>query len=410
MATLKEILDEELSHLKIDAALAKKIYHFGLAFINKNEEHLGFFGGNLLGVHAVRFLPRDVTAFFTDILDADDVGITERVIAEAPGINQDFKVSSDTLNQVLTYLIHRFHTERKLSEKDREFGKYNCALLFFYRCCAAIMSDWFKYPADTEVAQAAYARLNNKFLIKKLGSWAALCDYRAKEMIHRTSPGMKDGFFNSFEPDQRVIEVINDSQGRVRSIMKYYYREFEAARVAGERITSMSATTTDMEGEEIVREKTGGVDNKVATFKTLVADKHAFIKLDLLGVVRDINGNTSLPAIERVLAYIHDSYADKAKAQLVDEFISMTLVYSYWLIDSKIEGVHKRDYASLLVKLKNLYLSTRLVDDDIERIRELGERIVLDGLQKKRAHPSLIKSTRTAVILYLSLRCLVEYG
>ena len=41
-------------------------------FVTKNQDHMEFFGGNLTGVHIVRFTPADMDRFFLDVLDIEE--------------------------------------------------------------------------------------------------------------------------------------------------------------------------------------------------------------------------------------------------------------------------------------------------------------------------------------------------
>mgnify|MGYP000662071918 CR=1 FL=1 len=53
--TIKGVFERVCEHVKFDVALAQRVIEFQIAFVNKNEEHMAFFGGNLTGVHVVRF-------------------------------------------------------------------------------------------------------------------------------------------------------------------------------------------------------------------------------------------------------------------------------------------------------------------------------------------------------------------
>jgi hypothetical protein len=284
---------------------------------------------------------------------------------------------------------------------------YNTALLFFYRCISALMCHYFnRVPVDPATAEAAFARLNKKFLIKKLGSWAALMDFRAKDLIDNTSLHIK--YLKSFSDDYAIVYAINNSQGAIRSIMKPYYREFKFVHDQGIRIGSTSSTMTDAEGKEVVKEKTKGLDSKIPVFLNMVSDRNSFINHDLISVIRDINRNTSVSAIETVLTWLSDSVTDPKQTALASTFISDVLIYSQSLITTKIEGVHPRDFANILMKLKNLYLSTRIDDAYVDAIRKNGEEIILRSFKRTNVNRSLILSTRTSVILYITLRSLVD--
>ena len=287
MKSLAEVMEKEFKHVKWDSKLAKHIYSYQVGYLNSNREYLEFFGSNLLGVHIVRFKDSDVAKFF-DMFDVDIFSLSEE-IKHVEDINQNYKVSSDTLNLTVMFCIHKFLTSPIIKDEVRERAAYDLALIFYYRCTAAILSAWFRYPSDPKVAQMAYANLSNKYLIKKLGTWHKVMDYRANELV------VKDGLWYKqlvdFNNDYEIVKCINDCQGRIRDLMKNYYSEFEAVRVSGTKISISKSTMLDIEGEEVTKEKTKGVEGYVTYILHILIDKHSFIKEELVGVIANLNSN-----------------------------------------------------------------------------------------------------------------------
>jgi len=401
--SLKQLLDEAFKDVKFDVKLAKAINSYQLNYVNRNQEHLEFFGSNLLGVHVIRFKDSDVMRLFDDVLKVDYYDITDNV-KDVKEISQDHKVSSDTFNIICMYLIHRFLTSPIINDVQRKRAAFDCGLVFFYRCIAAIMSAWFRYPTDPKIAQAAYAKLSNKYLIKKLGSWMKVMEYRSEDLINKNNLHYKN--LVSFKDTFTIVYAINDSQGRIRDLLKNYTAEFMKVHQDGSSINTTSSVFTDAEGEETVKEKTKSTEAYVTYLKTTVIDKHTFIKDDLITIVSKQNTNTSFRMIKQVLNWMHAGYSDIKQHNLLDEFITKVVVHSLYLIENQIPNYNLRDYPHILVNLKNLYLSTRSTDVDLIRIRELGESIVRTS-NDTRISDSLMLSTRTAVILYLTLRALV---
>jgi hypothetical protein len=102
------------------------------------------------------------------------------------------------------------------------------------------------------------------------------------------------------------------------------------------------------------------------------------------------------------------SSIDPQLSPLIKGFVTDVLVYSQDLIDNRMPEVNRRDFATILVKVKNYYLSTRIENNEIDKIRLIGEDIIKRSLNRKKIHRSLIMSTRTSVILYITLRNLVS--
>ena len=402
MLTLKEVFDKHFSRVKFDARLAKHIYKYQIGYVNSNHEHLQFFGSNLLGVHVIRFKDSDVFRFFDEVLNVEKESLTAD-IRKLDTIDHSFKVSGDILNLTLMYVIHRFFIETSLDERVKDRAAYDTALIFFYRCIAAWTSNYFRYPADPKLAQMAYANLSNKFLIKKLGSWHKVMDYRAKDLSGHSGIHYKK--LKAFV-DYDVVIAINDSQGRIRDLAKNYYSVFKDVHAEGDSISSTSGTYFDAEGEETVKEKTKSVEAYVAYMRNIIIDKHTFLKDDQVSIVLKINANTSFRIVKNTLTWMSDNYNSSKYTKLIDEFLGLTIVKSMFMINNNIDPKHFRDYPLILITLKNLYLSTRTTDPEIDKIRELGLKIVHEA-NGKSISDALALSTRTSILLYISLRTLI---
>lgn len=402
MITLFEVFEEAFKNVKIDSKLCEAIYKFQVWYATKNEDHLNFFGGNLLGVQVIRFKDSDLAKFYDEVLRIDYFDLSEQV-RKVTTINHTFKVSSDVFNLTCMYLIHRFLTEAKLPETKRINAAKDCGLLFFYRCVAAILSAWFRYPTDPAIAQAAYARLSNKFLIKKLGSWDKVMLYRTNELINKNN--IHYNALVKFNDDSKIVYCINDSQGRIKDLLKNYMIEFKKVHSQGESISSTSSTYLDAEGEETVKEKIKSVESNITYIKNILHDKHSFIKDDLISVICNINSNTSFRMLKHTLSWLSHEYNTTKHHNLIDEFVTKVVIHSFHLIEYNVTTSNLKDYPHLLISLKNLYLSTRSEDADLVSIRELGEKLI--KLSSNKLSDSLMMSTRTAVILYITLRTLI---
>lgn len=400
--TLKQVFDAEFRSVRFDGRLAKRLYQYQISFINKNSDHMEFFGSNLLGVHVIRFKPSDVERFFTDVLDLDYQHVS-RQVRTVTTINHTFKVSGDVLNLTLMYVIHRCMTSSEMVKNQRERAAYDAALIFFYRCICALCSDYFAYPVDPKIAQATYARLSNKFLIKRLGNWQKVMDYRTQDLVK--SNGLHYDKLIRFNNDEEITDTIADAQGRIRDMVKNYYGEFVAAHSEGAKIGSTSATGLDADGEETLKDRTGGTENLVLAMRNVFSDKDAFVKDELISIIAEMNSNTSFRMIKHTVTWLCENYPDRKLNSEIDEFISSVVTQSQYMIASSIETSRRKDLPYVLNTLKNNYLSTRTTDPDMIRIRKLGEKLVKKA--NGRVSTSLLLATRTAVILYITLRSLV---
>lgn len=399
---LKTVMDRHFDKVKFDSKLAKALYRFNIEYINSSREYLEFYGSNLLGVQIVRFKDSDVSRFF-DILDVDHYRLRED-IKTVTDINQAFKISSDTLNLTIMYLLHRFINSTQVDAKTRDRVLFDVGSLFFYRTLAALISDNFRYPADPKIVQKAYANLSNKYLIKRLGTWGKVVEYRANKLVN--AKGLHYNAIKNLDDDLAIVYAINDSQGRVRDIVKNYYGEFIKVHSQGESIGRTSSTVLDAEGEETVKDKTMSVERYIHYVEDLLSDEHGLIKDDLLTIISKINSNVSYRSLRQVLKWMVNAYGHTQQHKLVDEFVQVSLVHSFHLIEYTICPSSLRDYSTILAQLKNLLASSRSTDPDLLRIKQLGEEIVTMAFPYK-VNTGLVIATRSSVVMYLVLRALV---
>lgn len=403
VVTLADVFDEHFKDVPMDRGMADRIYRFQIAFLNRDAEHLAFFGSNLIGVHVIRWrIGTDTPKFFHDVCKVDFAAL-ERDILKVTTIVHEFKISSDLVNLTLMYLIHRLLTSPSLNQSQRERGAYDTALIFFYRCIAIRQSDYFHFPADPKLAAAAAAALTRKFLIKQLGSWRAVMEYRAKDLTNKE--GLHYKALVAFTNDDLIAYAISDSENRIRELYKAYYAVFEQTRASGSRIGASSSTVVDVEGVEKLKEKVRSVEQYINYTRQAIVDKHSFVKPELIKVITDINTNTSQRILTATLTWLSDNYNNPKWHKEIDDWLSTIIVHSFHLLENLKES-ETRDYPTLLVNLKNLYLSTRSVDQELSKIRKQGDKLIKAA--NGRVNTSLAMATRTSTILYVTLRALIS--
>jgi len=219
---IKEVFDNALSHLTIDEAFLKDVSQYAKYFVNKNDEHVQFFGSNLLGVHAVRFLPEDRLSWTVDLLDIDEYE-TRRNVVKLPTVNETWIRGTDVMNISCIYLVHRvFNSD--LSPKLKEQGMMDILLVMHYKLMSSLMAHNFKYPTDEATAMAVYAALSKKYALKAYGSWHAVFVARCKDIIDRKSIHMRT--IDKFNDDGAIQYMITDIQGRLKSMVKNLNKVF----------------------------------------------------------------------------------------------------------------------------------------------------------------------------------------
>lgn len=400
--TIKEVFDDHLRKVKFDQKLINQLYRFQVGFVSKNEEHMAFFGGKLLGVQVVRFTQQDQDNFF-DILNIDSDVIRASISSDVVDIKENWKVANDVLSMTCFYLIYRFLNSPFLDQKKREDGAKQCALIFNYRWICAFIRDYFKFPADPKLAQTTYVNLSNRFLIKKLGSWQEVISYRSEEIIH--GEGIHRETLLKFNNDVAIVYAVNDSEGRIRDMIKNIYAEMVRTQHSGERIGISTGTIVDADGQEVIKDRIHGLENYTSYILNVLPDRSSFIKHELVSVVCKVMDTMQERGFVRVLDWMSEN---AHKEPEVEAIVKKVLIHSFnYLLENGQVLKNTRDLGGLLGKLKGIYVSSRTTDEDLLSLRVLGSDMIAKGIGK--TNEQTVAAIRTGVFLYICLRTYTKH-
>lgn len=397
---IKNLFNRNLPHLKIDGKLAKKINDFQIGFVNKNEEHMAFFGGNLTGVHVVRFTQQDSDRWFTDIVEGDEMSMEEELL-EIPIINPNFHVSTSIFNYSCLWLIHAFKVSPLVNDKVKQRAMLDCALILYYRFITSLLFRYYRYPVDKRIAEATYAQLSNKYALKRYGTWYGTLEARSLDLIDDS--GLHAKTFTDFTKDLDIIYMVNDSQGRIRDMVKNITGEFKKALMLGNKIKT-SSSIVDFDGEESLKDSTKNLSRYIHYLNSVVIDKNSFIKTDLVEVVTKIMHTMPPKLFIDTLAWCSVN-TKHGGAQEVDTLISETLTHSFsYLNNNRTVYKENTDIAGIISRLRGIYMSSKSTDVNLLRIRELSQKIVRQATTTK--NENIVSSLKTGLLLYLVIRAL----
>ena len=289
--------------------------------------------------------------------------------------------------------------------KKKARGALDVALIFNYRILTGLLSYWFKYPANPAVAQQTYANLSNKFLIKQLGSWGDVLEFRSKEMVSKQ--GIHYDKFIKFDDDDVTVKVVNDSQGRIKDLLKNIYAEFMRVIERGDRITTTSLAMVDVEGVGVLKDKTHGVDGYTTYILSIMHDKNSFIKKELVDVITQLMFTTSEKSFMATLVWISENSNHTRDAEL-EKLVRLTMVHSYDFLMSDSTYMHDtKDLPGFLSRIRGVYLSSRSTDKNLMEMRKIGYKLVkkAGGANGENA----IASIRTSLFLYIVLRAYTKH-
>lgn len=405
LITLKEVLDELFVNTKFNKQLANLAYQFQIEFINRSEDHMKFFGGNLIGVYRVRFTEPDIARYYDEVINLD-VDTVKHAIRKVNTINHEFKISSDPTNLVWLYMVHRFLTTPYLDETKRARAAMDVVLAFNYRTIASLLAIYFKYPTDTDTAQAVYERLSGRYLIKKLGTWQKVFQYRAEEFISKDSIHYQAMI--NFTDDAAIVNAVNDLQSRTKDTLKNIYAEFIRVKEEGVKISSSSSTMIDADGDEIVKDRIHGLE----TYKNYILDvmihRDSFIKTELVDVVTSVITTVQEKAFMHLLEWISDEVS-KSSRDMIVEFTEVTLMLAFnYLLKHSYVVHHSKDMLFLVSKLKGYILSSRGSDGELEAFREQGDTLVIKATEKTSSQS--VSSLRNALFLYICIRAFTKHA
>ena len=398
--SLKSIFQDLGSDLKVDARLIQQIHKFERGFVLGTPEHVEFFGGTTMGVHKMRFRTADRETWFEEVLRMDEMLVADAV-TELPTIKEEWVRASDTMNLATSYLIYLLQTDTRYNQRERKEAAIQAAQVLLYKFLGSLMAHFYPYTADEATMNATYEALSKKFALKKAGSWAVLLRERAEELVSPRSVHRR--VFERFDDDEAVIRMINDTQSRMRKIVKTMTAVFYEMRAKGARIES-ETNVLDINGETVLLDKTSRYNAYIRYIHQILDDRNSFVKKELLKVITDMMHTVPPKVLEDTLTWMSVNHRGK-EGELIDKLSSETLIYAFDLIATNRTTLGGRNgLTPLLTRLRSLYMASRMADTTLLECKDLAEEIVTKAVSIRST--STIASVRTSIQLYLVLRAM----
>nr|DAX97070.1 MAG TPA: hypothetical protein [Caudoviricetes sp.] len=408
---VRDVFDYHCRHLKIDRDIVRKLERYKIEFISKNEQHISFFGSNLIGCYAVRFTQGDRDKIFHDLLKIDEKDVDKELDKIIP--KKKFNVAGDNANLALIWLCHAIYRST-IDDKDKENGMAICIEILQYKFFTSRLWRHWRYPCPVQEAEATLAALNNKFIIKQKGSWNNYFRSMALHFINpETSPHFetiksmsKDLNFSSGSKSydrnntekQCTAYMATDIQSRIRDMLKNIYDIWKNVHEKGKKITTQSKLSI-LEGEASFKDDFNRKTKLNQYIHSVASDRNSFIKSELVEII--VKALPTMPEhyFYRVLEYIPDNYKNAKISDLLDLIIEHAI--KYLSVNNELSR-NQNDIAYLLSKMKGTYSSSRSNDVMLMRVRKKTEDLVQIAANTKA--PAFISATRTGVLLYILLR------
>lgn len=396
--SIKSIFDEYAYRCTMTRSRIESIKQYRMAFFNRNQDHFNFFTGNLLGVHPIRFRPQDRQQWFEEIVEVDEIDL-KTAIREVEYLDPSWHRANDAMNQSCIWMLHQCYNATTLSNTQKEDGLLNILLILQYKFLSSVMAHSFPYPADESVALATYEAMSRKFDIKSHGSWQALLEARAKNVLHPSSIHYET--YTRMPSDAAVVNMINDVQQRLREIVKKYMSLL--VRVKNENLKiSRSKDQVELDGELQIVDQSRTHSDYTRYLKDIITDQDTFIREELIQVILQAVNTVNRDHLNRVLQYSSDNYGpggDRSIEHIIDEL----LAHAYEYISENRDVVStSSNLAGLLTRLKYLYSASRMNHPALLKARTLSTKLVQKVIRTR--NNATISSTRNAFQLYLVLR------
>lgn len=397
METIKSIFDTAMKDVSFDKNLAKQIGKLEKKFVNKNSDHIAFFGGNLTGVNPIRFTTTDRNSLLIDVFDIDERLISME-IKSIPEIGDNWVRGTDVVNLSCLYMVHRYYNSN-LPARDKHNAMIEALLFLQYKLLTSIMQHNFKHPANEGLARATYAELSGKFTIKQHGTWYKVLLSRAEDILRPNGIHLKA--IKDFG-DADVQNMITDIQNRLKSMIKYINDVFY--RLRDQKATILSTDSKiELDGKMTLRDIERVQDKYSRYLNSIVLSKDEFIKRELIDIVCSTMNDLPGKLIYETLMFIHEGAVDdKKKVNLV--LTEILLHFFSSVKDDRQLYNRMNDIPALLVRFKSLYMASRSRDPSVLILRTEVEKMVIEATKVKTK--STVSSVRTGVLLYLILRTL----
>ncbi len=381
-----------------DVKLAKAIIGYTKGLMTKNDDHIKFFGGNLLGVDRIKFLDSDRDRWFDDVLQIDEHYLNE-CIQEVDYIDPSWNVGADAFNLSVIWTVHRLITGPQASNPVVIDAAKHALVALQFRFLTSIWFNFFRRPVDPDAAEATYTALTLKFILKREGSWGAMMEKRAEDLIAATSIRIKT--LKVFADDEAVVRVVTDLQTRTKQTIIDMYGVLDRIRAGNLRVISTEAHSISVTGDKIIKDQVSAYNSARYYLLDVAGNESSFVKQDLVNVILDIMGTVSSQAFTDLLLVIARAPEGKLRSE-AEWAMENTLLHAFDYIAKN--RIRFDDIGTILLKMRALYMASKSSDPILLELRSRIERFV-----KQNSHlraQAALASGRTSLMLYFLLRSL----
>lgn len=410
--------------VKITADTCRKMHALVVSWETHGTHPLTL-NSQLIGTHTIVFTDHDRSALF-HLVGLTEPDVKREIVAISrssipPPIDLSRRVSSDPFNLLAVWLIHKAYED--MYQKDQRLCvqfMVDVAKYLHYKFFTSLINHYFPHGADDSVMLAVMTSLNRRFDIVTHGTWRATIEDRSKDL---TEPDPAKNIhwktFVQMAPDQMVLYIVTDTQTRLRDKVGNIRDQYYAYHKEGVKIGSISATTTDMEGEKILIQRSTTMDTATTSVLVDLLSINAFVKQSLINDMCHHFNDVSPTLLRGALESLSQKAAIQMRERKIDDVKKLPDgMYDYIgvralvreIIQSSFEYCSKNriDMQSkirVFNAVRNRYTSSQIKDKRILSVKNSVEAFVEELNRTPR--PATKASLRQAIIMYVLTRCLL---
>jgi len=391
----------------VTPAVANEINRWCVLYSNR-DTHPDALNTPLLGTSKLGFYTRDTQALF-DILGIDRMDFKRTI--RMSSIPSHFQVATDEFNLLVVWASYLF-ANSKLPKSVKENTITSLYFMLLVKFFSSLIRHYFPYGANKGTMEATIDSLTDKFDIKheETSTWKLIMLKRAEEMndpknIHWHS-------MNNFLPDQKIIYILTDLQTRIRSKVKGVAEKYYEMVKAGRTIGDVDLTTTDKEGEKVIRELKTSFDGMISSICNRVINIQQFVREDFITITHQLIRNANADLMRNMLMqYSSLATVQYQKKQQDIENANKTLFVGYHILIMNLiqrtyrrcimEKVDLKNRAAILKKAVDLYSASRISDEVVLKVKNSIENFIIKG--KFSSREATRASLKIAFVVYIIL-------
>lgn len=397
--TLKDVFEEHLKNISFDRSLYKDLQRFRILWTQKSDIYIEFLGGNLTGVHPIRFSDADENMLFNNVIKADTPSLRYD-LHRLPDIDKTRVVTSNVTYLTLYWLMHEF------SKKEDSLGIYpndviETYFIMAYKMISSLITHYFIYNVDVSMAKAVYERLSNRYLIKRFGTWQKVFEHRSKDVLKN---GLHYERILKGDADS-ATRAIADMQGRLRETIKNIYKVLVDVKEKNEKIHSSSTIESGDDDSDSIKAILNIHESYIHYVRDVYTRQTDFVNDDLIYLTKFTMKNLPEEQFVKTLHYLSSDVRVIPNSE--NDFIGLTIVTSIdYLRQNGITGEYNKHVTECLTRLKGYWTSSSVKNKDVIHIKKYLFNVVQKATGVKTSW--VITSIVIGILLYIFLRALYK--